>query len=182
MLGLTLQVVRAADGEDDLRRRRRHEMRQRRRAERELAHQALHDRLTDLPNRTLMRDRTQSALERARSDCGFVAELFIDIDHFKVANDSLDHTRGDQLLVMIAGRLSAVLAADGTVDDEWNDLDIEARLRERRALAGEFPGEEESVGVYTREGADFEVHDLYVMKIARFGLLADLVYNAKNDR
>jgi diguanylate cyclase (GGDEF)-like protein len=113
VLTLTLQVVRAADGEDDLRRRRQHEMRQRRRAEHELAHQALHDRLTDLPNRTLMRDRTQSALERARSDGGFVAELFIDIDHFKVANDSLDHPRGDQLLVMIAGRLGAVLVADG---------------------------------------------------------------------
>jgi diguanylate cyclase (GGDEF)-like protein len=112
VLTLTLQVVRAADGEEDLRRRRRHEVRQRRRAERELAHQAVHDRLTGLPNRTLMRDRARSALERARHDDRFVAALFIDIDHFKVANDSLDHTRGDELLTLIGARLQSVVSLE----------------------------------------------------------------------
>ena len=121
VLTLTLQVVRAADGADDLRRRRQHEVRQRQRAERELAHQAMHDRLSGLPNRTLMRDRAQSALERTRYDDGFVAALFIDIDHFKVANDSLDHTRGDQLLVMISARLQSVLALD---DDSPRSLTL----------------------------------------------------------
>jgi len=112
VLTLTLQVVRAADGQDDLRRRRQHEVLQRQRAERELAHQAVHDRLTGLPNRTLMRDRAKSALERARHDDRFVAALFIDIDHFKLANDALDHTRGDQLLAMIGARLQSVVALE----------------------------------------------------------------------
>ena len=112
VLTLTLQVLRAAEGEDDLRRRRQHEARERQRAERELAHQALHDRLTGLPNRTLMRDRANSALERARQTGGVVGALFIDIDHFKVANDSLDHSRGDQLLVMISSRLQSVLSLE----------------------------------------------------------------------
>ena len=74
------------------------------------------------------------------------------------------------------------MAADGTVDDEWNDLDVEARPLERRALAGELPGEEQRVGVYTGEDTDLEVHDLYVMKIARFGFLFDLVDDTENDR
>ena len=110
VLTLTLQVLRAAEGESDLRRHREHEIRERRRAERELAHQAVHDRLTGLPNRTLIRDRAQNALDRARQDDG-VAVLFVDIDHFKLANDSLDHAHGDQLLVMVADRLRSVVSA-----------------------------------------------------------------------
>jgi len=116
VLTLTLQVLRAAEGEDDLRRHRAHEMRERRRAERELAHHAVHDRLTGLPNRNLMRDRAQAALDRARGEA-VVAVLFVDIDHFKVANDALDHAHGDQLLVMIAERLAAVVAALSREDD-----------------------------------------------------------------
>jgi hypothetical protein len=83
---------------------------------------------------------------------------------------------------LVERRRRSILAADGTVDDEWNALDIKARLRERRALAGEFPREEERVGVYTREDANFEVNDFYVVKVARFGLVADLVDDAENDR
>ena len=82
-------------------------MRERKRAERELAHQSLHDALTGLPNRSLLRERADRALAQARpGQSGFVAMLFVDIDHFKLANDSLDHRRGDQLLVALAQRLS----------------------------------------------------------------------------
>jgi hypothetical protein len=68
------------------------------------------------------------------------------------------------------------------VDDEWNHLDIKARSLERRALAGELPGKEERVAIYTREDPDFKVHSLHVVEVARFGFFADLIDDAENDR
>ncbi len=109
VLSLCLRVVRADEEERDLRRLREHDARQRERAERELAHQALHDHLTGLPNRGMLRERAVYALERNRNRSGFVAALFLDIDQFKLCNDSLDHRRGDKLLVMISRRLAAIL-------------------------------------------------------------------------
>jgi diguanylate cyclase (GGDEF)-like protein len=69
--------------------------------EKRLSHQAYHDPLTDLPNRPLFLDRLECALVARRK----VAVLFIDIDNFKVINDSLGHDAGDQLLIQIARRL-----------------------------------------------------------------------------
>jgi PAS domain S-box-containing protein len=83
---------------------------QRKRAEEKLAHQSFHDGLTNLPNRALFLDRLQRAITHSRrhSDSRF-AVLFIDIDEFKVFNDSLGHTAGDALLIQIAQRLTASL-------------------------------------------------------------------------
>ena len=80
---------------------------ERKRAEAMLEHSAFYDGLTDLPNRVLLLDRLQRALLWARrhSDYRF-ALLYIDIDGFKVLNDSLGHSAGDELLVLVAKRLT----------------------------------------------------------------------------
>jgi diguanylate cyclase (GGDEF)-like protein/PAS domain S-box-containing protein len=74
--------------------------------EAKLAHQANHDPLTGLPNRTLL---AQYVAERFRPGAGGLACLFLDLDNFKVVNDSLGHTAGDELLVEVAGRLRATV-------------------------------------------------------------------------
>lgn len=89
---------------------------ERKRAEEMLEHRALHDVLTELPNRALFVDRLQHSLIRARrhSDYTFVV-LFIDIDGFKVLNDSLGHSAGDELLIQVAKRLTACFRETDTV-------------------------------------------------------------------
>ena len=90
------------------------EITSRKRAEIQLAHQALHDPLTGLPNRTLFLDRLSVALARMERSPDTVAVLFIDLDKFKVVNDSLGHDVGDQLLVAVANRLRAALRPGDT--------------------------------------------------------------------
>ncbi len=86
------------------------------RSEERLVHNAFHDALTDLPNRALFFDRLTHAVDRAkrRRDYAF-AVLFLDLDRFKVVNDSLGHRVGDQLLIGIARRLEACLRPGDTV-------------------------------------------------------------------
>jgi diguanylate cyclase (GGDEF)-like protein/PAS domain S-box-containing protein len=88
---------------------------ERKSAELELAHRALHDGLTGLPNRTLFLDRLGHALRRSRRRDGRVAVLFLDLDRFKVVNDSLGHKAGDRLLVDVAMRLSSALRPADTL-------------------------------------------------------------------
>jgi len=78
----------------------------RRLLEQALAHDASHDRLTGLPNRTLLWDRLQAALSADRPQ---VAVLFLDLDDFKLVNDSLGHEAGDELLLAVAARLQAAV-------------------------------------------------------------------------
>ena len=74
-------------------------------SEHELAHLAHHDPLTDLPNRLLFTDRAEQALASAQTHKRGCALLLIDLDHFKIINDSLGHNVGDQLLKTVAERL-----------------------------------------------------------------------------
>ncbi len=88
----------------------------RRKAERQLEHDALHDSLTGLPNRALFMDRVDQVINRALRDPGLgCAILFLDIDRFKLVNDSLSHAVGDHLLVAFARRISAALRPGDTV-------------------------------------------------------------------
>jgi diguanylate cyclase (GGDEF)-like protein len=99
-----------------------------------MIHQSLHDPLTGLPNRLLFLDRLAVALARARRTPTIHAVLFVDIDHFKVINDSLGHHAGDEVLVALANRLDALLRANDSLarfgGDEFTvlaeDLETEA--------------------------------------------------------
>jgi diguanylate cyclase (GGDEF)-like protein len=81
----------------------------------ELAYRALHDRLTDLPNRTLVLDRTEQVLARARRADTTVTALFVDIDGFKQINDRLGRASADEVLRRVATRLRTVLRENDTV-------------------------------------------------------------------
>jgi PAS domain S-box-containing protein len=89
---------------------------ERKRAEEALAHNALHDALTNLPNRALFLDRVRHVLALSHRHISYkFAVLFIDLDQFKVFNDSLGHAAGDDLLVQIAHRLSASVRGVDTI-------------------------------------------------------------------
>ena len=81
----------------------------------ELAHEAFHDSLTGLPNRSLFADRVAHALARSRRSRAPIAVLVIDLDDFQKANDVLGHRRGDALLGDVAGRLAACLRPSDTL-------------------------------------------------------------------
>lgn len=87
----------------------------------QIAHQALHDALTGLPNRLLASDRLKQAIEAAQRNGMCVGVLFLDLDRFKNINDSLGHSSGDYVLEQVAARLLAVTRASDTVSRQGGD-------------------------------------------------------------
>ncbi len=110
--------------------------------ERQLAHQALHDSLTGLPNRTLLLDRLRQGLARVERHGQRLAVLFIDLDDFKLINDSLGHPVGDRLLIDVGGRLRSTLRSSDTVARFGGDEFV--------MLCEELHGEHDAVGAAAR--------------------------------
>ncbi len=89
---------------------------ERKHMEQQLLHDALHDTLTGLPNRALFMDRLEQQLKRSQRQDGYLfAVLFLDLDRFKVVNDSVGHLIGDKLLIEIGRRLEKSIAPTDTV-------------------------------------------------------------------
>ena len=86
-----------------------------------LEYQANHDSLTGLPNRSLLRDRIDQAIARARRENIMAAVVFVDLDHFKLINDSLGHYVGDRLLLEVASRLKSCVRGNDTVARQGGD-------------------------------------------------------------
>ena len=147
--------------------------------ERQLRHGALHDSLTGLPNRVFFNERVAESLARMRRDPGYrFAVLFLDFDDFKVVNDSVGHTAGDQLLQRIAARLPGCVRPGDMIarlgGDEFTVLLEEPSTRESVEIAARR--------VHNCLSAPFEVGDRQVEVTASIGAaVADVAYERPED-
>jgi len=133
-----------------------------------MAHAAIHDPLTDLPNRVLFADRLELALARSLRGTRHVAVTFVDLDHFKLINDSMGHEGGDQLLRAVAERIRASVRPGDTVarfgGDEFTILfeDVEDVASARDAV-------ERALGALA-EPFEFDDGELFVSASAGIAL------------
>jgi diguanylate cyclase (GGDEF)-like protein/PAS domain S-box-containing protein len=114
-IGWTLRCTLAANGQPEAIVGMGRDITDRKAAEQTIQQLAYHDPITGLPNRTLLYDRLQLAINRAERDSHGVAVLFLDLDRFKAINDSLGHSVGDQLLKLVAHRLQDCVRSSDTV-------------------------------------------------------------------
>ena len=107
---------------------------QRKEAEEVINFQAYHDLLTHLPNRALLKDRLSLAIAQAQRSKRKLAVMFLDLDRFKLVNDTLGHSMGDRLLKAVANRLQSCLRSGDTLSrfggDEFTLLLPEVRTRD----------------------------------------------------
>jgi diguanylate cyclase (GGDEF)-like protein/PAS domain S-box-containing protein len=152
---------------------------ERKRAEEQLLHDALHDSLTGLFNRALFMDRLSHAIDQAKRQSQYLfAVLFLDLDHFKMVNDGLGHMIGDELLIAIARRLEGCLRPGDTLarlgGDEFtilleniHDLSEATRVADSIHQQLEHP---------------FPLQDQEVFTTASIGIaLSDTAYNSPDD-
>ena len=174
----------------------------------QLAHQALHDSLTGLANRTLLGDRMNHTLERVRRHGGMIALFLLDLDNFKEVNDTLGHLVGDSLLAAIATRLERLVRASDTVSrfggDEFvyfaedvadvNDVHtIAARLQmafaEPFVLSGHVLRQGVSIGVVVCDGEEgrsgddmFRDADIAMYEAKRLGRDRYVVFDSEMSK
>ncbi len=133
---------------------------QRKSAEQQIEYQAYHDALTGLANRRLFQEHLTLALALAQRRRRLVAVLFLDLDHFKIVNDSLGHTVGDELLKQVAGRLRGAVREGDTVarvgGDEFTIVLQDLVKKEDAAIVAE------KVLRTIAEPSDISGHHLYV--------------------
>ncbi len=148
-----------------------------------LSYQAYFDTLTGLPNRALFMDRLNQALSRRSASAEIVAVLFLDLDHFKVINDSLGHAVGDQLLVEVARRLQACMRVGDTVarlgGDEFTVLsESTGDIAEAEGVAVRIARQLDAV--FTIDGRDMFINASIgiVVVAANDGSADDLLRNA----
>lgn len=115
----------------------------RKRAEELISYQAYHDVLTDLPNRILFKDRLNLAIIHSKRNNTELAVMFVDLDRFKLVNDTLGHMKGDELLQQVAGRLKNALRSGDTLarlgGDEFTIFLSEMQSREDvKVVASKF--------------------------------------------
>jgi diguanylate cyclase (GGDEF)-like protein/PAS domain S-box-containing protein len=138
---------------------------ERKHMEENLAHQALHDALTGLPNRVLLDDRLAYCLADNRRRGSQLGVIFLDLDHFKVVNDSLGHKAGDELLRLVADRITAMIRPSDTVARFGGD---EFVIVCQDTSAGETEAIAERVLAAVREGR--EISDREVTVTASLGV------------
>jgi diguanylate cyclase (GGDEF)-like protein len=120
----------------------------RKQAEAELAHQATHDPLTGLPNRVLLHDRLSQAVAHLERGRRRAAVLLLDLDRFKVVNDSLGHAAGDHILVTVAERLLRAVRPGDTVARLGGDEFV--------VVCDDLHGELDAVGLADRVASAFD--------------------------
>jgi diguanylate cyclase (GGDEF)-like protein/PAS domain S-box-containing protein len=139
-----------------------------RRAGERLRYDAMHDALTGLPNRGFFHDQVQRCIERSRRRSDFrFAVLFLDLDRFKIINDSLGHAAGDRLLIAIGERLRRTLRPTDTISADSSDTVARLGGDEFTILLDDLKGENDAALVAERiqkelnTPVDFEGHQLY---------------------
>jgi len=144
-----------------------HDVTDRRQAEERLLYETLHDELTGLPNRVLFMDRLKQSMERSRREPDRITVvLFLDVDRFKIVNDSLGHLVGDQLLVQIAGSLLSVLRPTDTIARMGGD-EFALLLEGVRAVTD---AEEVAVRIHQRLSAPINLHGHEIFLSASIGI------------
>ncbi|MHC0065441.1 bifunctional diguanylate cyclase/phosphodiesterase [Nostoc sp. UIC 10890] len=152
------------------------EINERKQAEEQLRHNAFHDALTGLPNRAFFIERLKNTLQRAKQQENYLfAVLFLDLDRFKVINDSLGHLKGDQFLIAIANRLEVCVRSTDTAarlgGDEFTILldeiqslsdaiKVAERIQQELTLPLELDGQEvfttASIGIALSSTVDYD--------------------------